>query len=120
MATEEGMTCIDCHGDIAHVATNANPWLNEPRCDSCHDRYAHQTRPLYRFSRGHGGVYCEGCHDSTHAIAVSREPKDAIKFIALQGHAGALSQCTVCHTSTPPGDMAHAFQTNTYIPVVNK
>lgn len=39
--------------------------------------------PLYRDSKGHGGIFCEGCHDGTHAIATSREPNDAIKFIEL-------------------------------------
>lgn len=96
MSTEEGMTCLICHGPINKVAKNPSPWLNEPRCDSCHNEAL--NNPLYRFSTGHGGLYCEACHDSTHAIAPSRVARDGLKFIALQGSNGPLEQCTLCHT----------------------
>ena len=102
MNVDEGMTCISCHGGMAKVASNPNPWLNEPRCDTCHDSGKfHQDKALYRQSKGHGGLYCEACHDSTHAVAPSREPNDAIKFIALQGKDGPLEKCSVCHTTSP-------------------
>ncbi len=102
------MNCIDCHGTMDQVGQNTSPWLNEPRCDTCHTdpKYA-QNNALYRFSTGHGGVACEACHDSTHAIATSREPNDAIKFIQLQGHAGTLSDCTVCHLTKPTSGGPH-------------
>ena len=105
------MNCIDCHGAMSQVAQNPNPWLNEPRCDTCHTPTAtqqfNQDQALYRFSTGHGGVRCEACHDSTHAIATSREDNDAIKFINLQGYRGTLTDCMVCHTSTPTGPGPH-------------
>ena len=105
------MNCIDCHGGMSEVAQNPNPWLNEPRCDSCHTPTAtqqfNQDQPLYRHSKGHGGVYCEACHDSTHAIATSSEANDAIKFVQLQGHSGTLSECTVCHLTQPVGSGPH-------------
>jgi hypothetical protein len=106
MSQDYGMDCIDCHGGMEVVKENPNPWLNEPRCDSCHlePEYA-QDQPLFRFSKGHGGVYCEACHDSTHAIAESREPRDALKFIALQGHSGTLQECVVCHLTQPDGEI---------------
>jgi len=102
MSTQEGLTCIHCHGPMNKVALNPNPWLNEPRCDSCHDQT--QNNALYRFSTGHAGLYCEACHDSTHAIAPSRVARDSIKFINLQGKPGPLEECTVCHT-VMSGDM---------------
>jgi len=106
------MNCIDCHGTMSTVASNPNPWLNEPRCDTCHTPTAtqefNQDQPLYRHSKGHGGVYCEACHDSTHAIAKSREDNDAIKFIQLQGESGTLSKCTVCHLTQPTGQGPHS------------
>ncbi len=105
------MNCIDCHGPMSTVAQNPNPWLNEPRCDTCHTPTASLqftlNQPLYRFSTGHGGVYCEACHDSTHAIATSREWNDAIKFIELQGMRGTLDKCTVCHLTQPSGPGPH-------------
>lgn len=108
MSSQYGMGCSDCHGGMYEVAENPNPWLNEPRCDDCHteERYA-QDNPLYRLSKGHGGIYCEACHDSTHAIATSSQPEDAIKFLNLQGHAGTLVKCTVCHLNDPGGTTPH-------------
>jgi hypothetical protein len=123
MSQEEGMTCISCHGEISQVAMNQNPWLNEPRCDTCHGLYAAQNQPLYRHSTGHGGLYCESCHDSTHAIATSREPRDAIKFIALQGHAGTLEECSVCHTTAPSSDFLHlagVINVRMYLPMLQR
>jgi hypothetical protein len=106
------MNCIDCHGGLSTVAQNPNPWLNEPRCDTCHTPTAtmqfNQDQALYRFSTGHGGVRCEACHDSPHAIATSREPNDAIKFIQLQGHSGTIDKCTVCHITQPTGPGPHS------------
>ncbi|MBK8050299.1 MAG: cytochrome c3 family protein [Anaerolineales bacterium] len=105
-----GMTCTDCHGSMEEVASNPNPWLNEPRCSDCHtDPEYSQDQPLYRMSTGHGGVRCEGCHDSTHAIAPSTQPKDAIKFIGWQGHQGTLDTCTVCHLTPPAGEGPHGL-----------
>jgi hypothetical protein len=56
---------------------------------------------LYRFSTGHGGIKCEGCHGSTHAEYPSSHRNDNVQSIALQGHAGVLVECTTCH-ATPP------------------
>jgi hypothetical protein len=103
MSTEYDMGCVDCHGGMLDVADeNRNPWLDEPRCDDCHTEPGYeQDQPLYRMSKGHGGLYCESCHDSTHAIATSSQPRDSIKFINLQGHSGTLEECTVCHLTYP-------------------
>lgn len=108
MSSEFDMGCTDCHGDMRTVANNPNPWLNEPRCDTCHTdpKYA-QNNPLFRLSTGHGGIYCEGCHDSTHAIAPSSQGRDAIKFVELQGHGGPIDTCTVCHVTAPAGGSPH-------------
>ncbi len=106
---QQGMDCISCHGTMETVAGNPNPWLNEPRCDnqSCHGSGYAQDQALYRMSKEHGGVYCAGCHDSPHAIAPSRQPNDGLKFVALQGNPGTLSDCTVCHSSLPSGAGPH-------------
>ena len=67
MNVEEGMTCISCHGGLAQVAAKTDPWLEEPRCDTCHDGIP-QDNALYRRSTARG-IYCEACHDSPHAVA---------------------------------------------------
>jgi hypothetical protein len=112
MSQKKGMNCIDCHGTMSNVSRNSSPWLIEPRCDStaCHGSKYAQDQPLYRMSKGHGGIYCEACHDSTHAIAPSREANDAIKFIALQGYSGTLNKCTVCHSRQPVSAGPHGFK----------
>jgi hypothetical protein len=102
MSSVYGMQCSDCHVSMEHVSQNPNPWLNEPRCDTCHHEPGYeQDQALYRMSKGHGGLYCEACHDSTHAISPSTRPEDAIKFINLQGHTGVLDTCIVCHLTDP-------------------
>lgn len=104
-------TCINCHGSMSNVASNPQPWLNEPKCVNCHTASNYnQDQPLYRMSREHGGIYCEACHDSTHAIAPSSQPRDGLKFINLQRHHGPLDTCTVCHTSWPTGTGPHGIQ----------
>ena len=108
MSSQYNMGCVDCHGGMGQVKENPNPWLNEPRCDTCHtDPKYSQNNALFRLSTGHGGLYCEACHDSTHAIATSSQPLDALKFINLQGYAGTLSKCTVCHLTEPGGTTVH-------------
>ena len=109
--------CVSCHGTMQQVAQKGNPWLNEPRCDTCHIKAGtntsnvyQQNNALYRNSTGHGGIYCEGCHDSTHAIAPSSQPRDALKFIDLQGHAGTLDVCLVCHSTWPTGAGPHEIK----------
>ncbi len=107
MSQNFSANCTNCHGDITQVALNSDPWANEPKCSTCHGSAYETDQALYRQSTGHGGLYCEACHDSTHAIATSREANDGIKFFQLQGHSGALRDCTVCHLTTPTDIFTH-------------
>jgi len=56
---------------------------------------------LYRFSKGHGGLQCEGCHGSTHAEFATSIVNDNVESTALQGHVGMLSECSACHNPVP-------------------
>jgi hypothetical protein len=58
---------------------------------------------LYRFSYGHGGLACEACHGSTHAIFPSSHANDNVQSVDLQGHVGMLSECSACHPTPPDG-----------------
>ena len=62
--------------------------------------FAENTSTLYRFSKGHAGILCEGCHNSTHAIWPN--PIDAhndnVASRSLQGHTGTIVECSACHT----------------------
>jgi hypothetical protein len=109
--SQKGLTCVNCHGPMGTVAQNPNPWLNEPRCDNvaCHGTAFAQDQALYRHSTGHGGLACEACHDSTHAIAVSSQPRDGYKFLTLQTSQGPLIRCTVCHATKPASGGAHGL-----------
>jgi hypothetical protein len=112
MSQNFSLNCTNCHGDITVVAQIQNPWLNEPKCSNtgCHGSGYDTIQALYRQSTGHGGIYCEACHDSTHAISPSREANDSIKFLTLQGHTGSLSDCTTCHATTPVDMFIHSPQ----------
>lgn len=117
--------CSDCHGDnkrhpghpmaavgdpeLRHVedglyaGTGSQPWLSEPKCGGCHKDHTENPDALtkgvglFRFSRGHGGVYCEACHGSTHAILPTGTENDNLQSKLLQGEIGTIYQCSVCH-----------------------
>lgn len=108
----QGMWCTDCHGDMNAVANpNRRPWIDEPRCGDCHgSQFAENPGKLFRQSTGHGGLYCEACHNSTHAILPSTQPRDNMQVVALQGFPGTLQDCTVCHgQAVPPGPGPHGL-----------
>lgn len=56
---------------------------------------------LFRFSKGHGGLYCSACHGSTHAEFPSAFRNDNVASMQRQGHVGQLSECSACHGTTP-------------------
>ena len=62
-------------------------------------RFAENPDTLFRFSKGHGGIRCEGCHGSTHAEWPNADPtaNDNLAAIALQGHSGTIIECSTCH-----------------------
>ena len=90
---------------------NRRPWIDEPRCGDCHgSQFAENPGKLFRQSTGHGGLYCEACHNSSHAILPSTQPRDNMQVIALQGFAGTLQDCAVCHgNAVPPGPGPHGL-----------
>ena len=67
------------------------------------------TESLYRLSgadnaglgmeKGHGGLSCEGCHGSTHAIWPNANPfaNDNKAANDIQGHSGPIIECASCH-----------------------
>jgi hypothetical protein len=56
---------------------------------------------LYRFSRGHGGLYCSACHGSTHAEFPTTHRNDNLYSLRHQKHVGVLAECTSCHGTSP-------------------
>lgn len=88
------------------------PWIDEPRCSDCHSRPGFQFEEpgkLYRDSVGHGGVHCSACHGSPHAMGPAITETDNVQANLLQGHAGVINDCTVCHgASGPPGEFFHS------------
>jgi hypothetical protein len=108
----KGLTCSDpkCHGDIQNVASTIasgrQPWLNEPDCGNCHDN-ASNPNTLYRLSylvNGpedmNGLILCESCHNGTHSEWKSTLAVDNSIPLYLQGKAGPISQCSVCHSGS--------------------
>ena len=129
MSTVNAIQCQSCHGNMTKVGDPKRiGWLQEPNCQACHfsgtrntsavDTSGNLVKPtdvrfatspdtpaagfsLYRFSKGHGGMQCEACHGATHAEYPSTHANDNLESIALQGYAGTVRECTVCH-ATPP------------------
>jgi len=64
---------------------------------------------LYRFSRGHGGLYCSACHGSTHAIYPSAFGNDNVASIQQQNYEGTISECSSCHGSDTPAPSSNTF-----------
>jgi hypothetical protein len=121
-------TCAACHGNVSYVGSSGtrNPWFIEPACQMCHNnsqRYTSTfdtngqwrqttdttfaTNPnvpitganLYRYSKGHGNVFCSGCHGSPHAEYPSLQANDNVYPTKLQGYAAKITECKTCHGS---------------------
>ncbi len=66
---------------------------------------------LYRYSKGHSGIFCEACHGSTHAEwpvqpeSGSSVANDNMAAIQLQGHTGKIIECNTCHTGSLPNTL---------------
>ncbi|HJV35326.1 carboxypeptidase regulatory-like domain-containing protein [Geomonas sp.] len=115
-----GQTCSDCHGDLyamtASLQNGRRPWLDEPQCGGCHGkRYQENTGVLYRNSvfnnapegSMNGKLYCEACHNSTHAEYPSTNAADNLIPRQLQGDGYWLWNCYVCHTDYMPHASMH-------------
>jgi hypothetical protein len=118
------MGCRDCHGDMRAMAAELDrgrePWLSEPRCGGCHgSQYAENDGKLYRDSvlvnspemdgpsAMNGKVFCEACHNSTHAEHRSTLPADASIPQQLQGDDYWIWNCWSCHTDYMPSPTMH-------------
>ncbi|MFH2055623.1 MAG: dockerin type I repeat-containing protein [bacterium] len=117
MKAEHGFVCQTCHGSVTQVGESISdgrePWFEEPSCGAvqCHGaNYAEEPGKLFRESRGHGGLFCSACHGEPHAIVPSEVDRDNVQNIALQGYAGTLDKCEVCHGVVPAGAGPHGIQ----------
>ncbi|MCB1760386.1 MAG: cytochrome C [Gammaproteobacteria bacterium] len=88
---------------VSDHKSNAGAPNSLPLLDFADSRFA-SDRPLYRLSGaseqdGHGGLFCEGCHGSTHAIWPNANPwaNDNKTAMDLQGHTGTIIECSTCH-----------------------
>ena len=108
-----GMSCVNCHGDEFAVGNPARrPWVDEPQCGSCHKsrKPNFDFEPpgvLYRNAKGHGGVACAACHSSPHAITPTVTEPDNEQANLLQGFAGVIRDCKVCHKTMPKEKFFH-------------
>lgn len=126
---QAAMSCQSCHGTMSNVGSATRTgWLDQPNCQSCHHdgkrdlvavsstgilkkwldtRYATNANvpgsgfSLYRFSKGHGGLQCEACHGSTHAVYPSSHANDNVLSNDVQGRPGTIGECASCHKKVP-------------------
>jgi hypothetical protein len=115
---ESNGNCIECHGSLANVASTVTsggriPWLNEPKCSSCHDAPSHTPSPipevdtgstLYRNAaapvHGGGSLSCSSCHSSPHAMVPSSQVTDNYQAIQYQGGSKTIGSCGTCHSDS--------------------
>lgn len=108
---QRGVTCTNCHGGMQSVGDpGRQPWVDEPKCGSCHAVPGHgyeEPGRLFKNSRGHGNILCATCHNSPHAITPTTNPEDNVQAVMHQGEPGVIKKCTVCHTQTPTDPFPH-------------
>lgn len=113
---QAGKKCQDCHGSIAQVASSIGngrrPWMDEPKCGTCHPDHTENANTLYRNSTGHGGLYCTACHNSPHAVLPTVQPRDMVQALRVQGKATYIKNCLVCHKTQPLGAGPHGVLTS--------
>jgi hypothetical protein len=121
------LQCQSCHGSISKVGSpDRRGWIDLPSCQHCHYRsrttgnYVRDTgvfdpsgnmkqvsgifttgSNLYKDSAEHGNIRCEACHGSTHAEYPTSEANDNVQSTYLQGYAGTVAECSVCHADIP-------------------
>ncbi len=112
--------CANCHApkamdvmsEMLAVGDPARrPWMDMPRCDNCHHRPGYQYEQpgmLFKNSVGHGGLACEACHNSTHAVLPARDKADNLQAISVQKNANTIRKCSACHAELPVGIFRHA------------
>ena len=136
------IACMSCHGNLTAVGAAARRgWLDVPSCQNCHtggNRYqttfdgsgqwrvtadsTFATNPdtpiagthLYRFSKGHGQLGCPACHGSPHAEYPTSHPNDNVYSLSLQGYAGTITPCSVCHSTVPLTQTGGPHGTHTF------
>jgi hypothetical protein len=110
----EEPNCQACHQNgqryisaVTDVTTGALRQVSDTRFATTLDVPA-KGYSLFRFSTGHGKTQCEACHGSTHAeyssannAWSSSHDNDILQSKSLQGYAGAIQECTVCHKTVP-------------------
>lgn len=115
-----GQTCTDCHGDMATMTralvNGRQPWLQEPRCGDCHGgSHQENSATLFRNSlftnspspKMDGQLYCEACHNSTHAEYASTNTVDNSIPQQYQGDNYWIWNCYVCHPDYMPMPSTH-------------
>ncbi|MDH5485289.1 MAG: hypothetical protein OEY43_08665, partial [Gammaproteobacteria bacterium] len=98
VVADDGIRLLQAY-KVSDAAKPDLPMISAPA-----SRFA-ENASLYRLSNGHGGVMCEGCHGSTHAIWPNQNPfaNDNVPAMQLQGHTGSISECSVCHAEASLG-----------------
>jgi hypothetical protein len=111
-AADGNCTNTSCHGSMANVGSTISagriPWASEPKCVSvtCHATgnngaaipQVDTGATLYRNAKGHGNLYCAGCHGSPHAMVPSTQSTDNYQALQYQTVAKSLGSCVAsCH-----------------------
>ena len=99
-----GIECFSCHGDMSAVGGNRTPWMDMPKCQSCHtgDAINHLTGSNLNFAAD--GIRLEQAWRTNDPTAVpidapaSRFKEEAGTLYRFSKGHGDLA-CTACHGS---------------------
>ena len=92
-----GIECVDCHGSMLAVGNkDREPWIDEPRCESCHTGDAIDNLGAIRFSQAWTG----DIDIATPRLAVNKRfaENTATLYRNSLGHGDVA--CEACHGST--------------------
>lgn len=104
--------CQSCHtGDAtsnsagirAQVAFDQADPAASPRL-ATNKRFAEEPNKLFKVSKGHGGLACEACHGSTHAIWPGNA-NDNVEALKNGFRTGTISECSACHKTAPSSNL---------------
>ena len=109
-----GVSCTDCHADLAHADLPHPEHVAKVDCAACHtDEVAQYTNSAHAQARARGetvAATCVDCH-GTHDIRASRDPQSRTY------HLNVAATCSRCHGNQAViekghiavGDVAHPF-----------
>lgn len=91
-----GLSCVDCHADLATAELPHPETLKKVACETCHDDTVKQLQGSVHFSAkdattGQKGPACADCHGPAHEMRPRTDPASSVNLFNLP------ATCGTCH-----------------------